>query len=70
MGSVFSFLFLDNFDAVVTLLVGLLAYFVYVWQKRDTKINAARVILSEIRNAEKEIEIIKGFIKNASSRPE
>jgi len=58
------FVFIDNFSSVITLLVGLSAYKIYALQKRDSKLNAARIILSEIRGAElrtdKVIEILHG----------
>ena len=46
-------------SAGVTLLVGLIALEVYRRQKRDEKKNAARIILVEIENAERQLSIIK-----------
>jgi len=40
------------FIALITLLVGSIVIFLYSVQKRDAKINAARIILQEIRRAE------------------
>lgn len=66
--SILGFLFVDNLNAAVTLIVGLFAFGVYSWQKSDEKIKAARVLLSEIRNAELEIETIKGYIQKPSTK--
>lgn len=46
------------FSGIATILTGIVALIVYSSQKRDKKINAARIILSEIRKAEKGIEDI------------
>lgn len=47
------------FTAIATFLTGFAAYIVYSNQKGDEKVNAARIILSEIRNAEEGIESIR-----------
>jgi len=44
--------------AIVTLLVGLTALEVYRKQKRDNKKTAARILLIEIENAERQLQII------------
>lgn len=54
--------------AVVTLIVGLGAFGVYTWQKRDHKKTSARILLIEIENAERQLAIIKG--KDSDSLPE
>lgn len=46
-------------SASVTLLVGLVALEVYRRQKRDEKKNAARILLVEIENAERQLSVIK-----------
>lgn len=45
--------------AGVTLLVGLVALEVYRRQKRDEKKNAARILLVEIENAERQLSVIR-----------
>lgn len=46
-------------SASVTLVVGFVALEVYRRQKRDEKKNAARIILVEIENAERQLSVIK-----------
>ncbi|MCW1888358.1 MAG: hypothetical protein KIH67_002280 [Candidatus Moranbacteria bacterium] len=55
------------FSSFITLLVGSIAIFLYLKQKSDAKVQAARVILLEIRTAEDRIRLIKEMIKNQSS---
>lgn len=43
----------------MTLVAGLIAWFVYSYNKRDKKIEAASILLNEIHVAEREIEKIK-----------
>lgn len=45
--------------AAVALVVGSAAFGVYIWQKRDQKKTAARILLVEIENAERQLSIIK-----------
>lgn len=52
------------FIALITLLVGGIAIFLYLKQKWDTKIQAARVLLIEIRTAEDRIVQIKEKIES------
>jgi hypothetical protein len=63
LNDVYQFLVINNFSAVVTFIVGLFAFFVYSWQKRDKKVNTARLILSEIRIAEQRIQKITELIR-------
>ncbi len=51
----------------VTLIVGSVAIFLYLKQKSDTKAQAARVLLLEIRTAEDRIRQIREMIKNSST---
>jgi|SRR3989344_2061568 len=51
--------FLNNNIGVVTFLVGFFAIFIYLKQKWDYKRDAASIILMEIRNAEKIIDLMK-----------
>lgn len=55
--------------AIITFLVGLGAFGVYMWQKRDQKKTAARIILIEIENAESQLKIVKDSPK-AEALPE
>lgn len=52
------------FSSFVTLLVGGIAIFLYIKQKSDTKVQAARVLLLEIRTAEERIKQIKEKIQD------
>ena len=56
---VFPFLNSPFFGGLATMLTGYFAVRVYKNQKLDERINAARIITSEIRNAEEGIEAIK-----------
>ena len=56
----------NAFVGLTTILTGLIVIAVYFWQKRDLKIQAARVLLTEIRIAEDRIEEIKDKIKSGS----
>ncbi len=47
------------FSSFITLLVGSVAIFIYLKQKSDTKVQAARVLLLEIRTAENRIDQLK-----------
>lgn len=55
-------------SSVVTVLVGLGAFGVYLWQKIDRKKTAARIILIEIENAERQLVAIKA--SDSDSLPE
>lgn len=44
---------IDFLNPVVTLVVGLLAIYLYIKQKRDNKKDAALLIVQEVRYAEK-----------------
>ncbi len=59
----------EGFAGLATIVAGFIALVVYLLHKRDEKINAARIILSEIRNAEQQISRIKddGVISDFSS---
>jgi len=59
----------EAFSGVATIMAGLVAVIVYYLHKRDEKINAARILLSEIRNAEHEVLKIRndGTISEFSS---
>lgn len=59
--------FLNLFSGIATLLTGGIAIIIYFYQKRDTKIQAARVLLTEIRIAEEKIEQIRDKITNNST---
>jgi len=52
---------LNNNVGVVTFLVGFFAIYLYLKQKKDHKRDAARLILQEIRYAEKQIRKYKEF---------
>lgn len=54
-----------NSTGVTTVLAGLVAWLIYKSQKSDKKINAARIILSEIRSAERKIEDVNTLLTNA-----
>ena len=56
--SYFDFINSNYFLAVITLLVGSVAIYLYIKQKIDNKIDAAKIILQEIRRAE---EIISSY---------
>ena len=49
------FKFLNDNLGLVTFVVGFLAIYIYVRQKKDRKRDAAKLILQEIRNAEQQI---------------
>ena len=70
MGTIINFIFSkEGFSGSATIIAGLVAIVVYWLHKRDEKINAARIILSEIRNAEQQISKIKndGIVSDFSS---
>lgn len=54
------------FVALSTFLTALAAFGVYIWQKRDKKVNAARILLSEIRNAETKLKLVKKRISGSN----
>lgn len=62
----FPFFNSNFFVGLSTFITGLAAFGVYMWQKNDKKINAARVILSEIRNAELKLDQVKKRIKGTT----
>jgi hypothetical protein len=47
------------FSGTATLLAGTIAWIIYLYGKRDKKIEAATILLKEIHSAEREIENIK-----------
>lgn len=59
----YQFLIIENFSSVVTFIVGLFVFGVYSWQKRDKKINTARLVLSEVRNAELKVQKISEILE-------
>lgn len=59
--------FLNLFSGIATLLTGAVAISIYFYQKRDAKIQAARVLLTEIRIAEDRIDQIRDKIMNNST---
>lgn len=61
--SFWNFLVIHNFSGFTTLLASSVAWIVYSSQKKDKKVNAATVILSEIRLAEDKIDQIKGLLE-------
>src|ERR1700694_47850 len=70
MYPIIRFLLVDNFTGLTTLVAGLVALGVYFLQKRDIRIKAARVVLSEIRNAERSIDEVSGLLaRNANYFP-
>ncbi len=50
---------LNLVSPISTILVGMIAYYIYSVQKRDFKINAAKIIFMEICEAEKKIQEVK-----------
>src|SRR6266566_9235704 len=63
LSSLWDFLVIRNFSGFTTLLAGAVAWIVYALQKRDRKINAARIILSEIRQAEERIAEVSDLLE-------
>ncbi len=51
------------FAGFATILTGFIAWLVYLSQKADQKVNAARIIISEIRTAERNIDEISNLIQ-------
>lgn len=51
--------FQNIFNGLATLITGLVAWFIYLYNKRDRKIEAANILLNEIYVAEREIDNIK-----------
>jgi hypothetical protein len=56
LAGLIGFLSEDYSQSVITLVVGTFAFFLYKKQKSDEKINAARIIFLEIRNAEVKLD--------------
>jgi small-conductance mechanosensitive channel len=54
------------FVGLATILTGVAAFVVYKLQKRDEKVNASRIILSEIRSAEDKLKLVKKKIKGSA----
>jgi len=70
MEQIFNFILTrEAFPGIATLIAGSAALIVYWLHKRDRKVEAAKIILSEIRNAEQQINKIKkdGIITDFSS---
>ncbi len=65
--NLYQFWVLENLSAFITLLVGLFAFILYFLQKRDQKISAARLVFSEIRNAELKIDEIAILIDRSAN---
>lgn len=64
MGTFFN----SNFFAgLATILTGAVVIFIYFWQKKDSKIQAAKVLLTEIRIAEDRIDQIRDKIISDST---
>lgn len=59
-------IFLELFSGVATMITGAVAIGIYFYQKKDAKIQAARVLLIEIRTAEERVNQIKEQISNNS----
>ncbi|MEK7613508.1 MAG: hypothetical protein AAB439_01360 [Patescibacteria group bacterium] len=55
------------FVGVATIVTGLAAWVVYSLQKKNTKIQAARVLLTEIRTAEERLEQIREKVTEGST---
>lgn len=64
LSSIIEFLNSNFFVAFVTIVVGTIALVVYWIQKRDSKREAANIILLEIRAAERKLVEIKKSLKN------
>ncbi|OGI76374.1 hypothetical protein A3C57_01190 [Candidatus Nomurabacteria bacterium RIFCSPHIGHO2_02_FULL_33_12] len=60
-------IFFSLFSGIATLLTGGVAIGIYFYQKRDTKIQAARVLLTEIRIAEERIDQIRDKVTDNST---
>lgn len=50
----------DFYNSITTLAIGIIAYLVYLSQKKDHKRDAASIILIELENAERQLQIILG----------
>ncbi|MCX6789737.1 MAG: hypothetical protein NTZ42_03985 [Candidatus Gribaldobacteria bacterium] len=59
--------FLNLFSGIATILTGAVAIIIYFRQKSDAKVQAARVLLTEIRIAEDRIDQIRDKIMNNST---
>ncbi|MFC1644997.1 hypothetical protein ACFL08_03150 [Patescibacteria group bacterium] len=58
---------MEYFNGIATILTGAIAWFVYWLKKKNEKVQAARVLLTEIRIAEVNIEKIKDKIDDGKS---
>jgi hypothetical protein len=58
INEIIKFLNSNSFAGFATLFTGLIALLVYFRQKSEEKVKAARIILTEIRNAEREVQEI------------
>lgn len=58
------FLNSNGLQTITTLLVGTLAWLVYVKQKRDAKVDEARSIVLEIQNAESALSKVRDAVKS------
>lgn len=67
--SIWKFLNSSFFVALVTLIAGLCAYFIYRKGQRDFKMDAANILLLEIQNAERLIITIKEKLKKDNQLP-
>ncbi|USN53735.1 MAG: hypothetical protein H6760_01015 [Candidatus Nomurabacteria bacterium] len=69
MNHIISYLFIDHVEAFSTFLVGLLGLstlILYRRQRKDKKTDVARILLTEIRNAEQRIEEIRGLVERGA----
>ncbi len=64
MDSLWYFLNSQFFIALITLTAGLIAWFIYGKQRRDTKRDIANSILSETQYAEKSVERVRNYIRD------
>jgi hypothetical protein len=64
---IWAFLNSNAFVGLATIITGAAAFAVYFRQKRDAKVNAARVLLMEIRNAEERLDVIRDKLASAST---
>jgi hypothetical protein len=55
------------FTGFATIITGFVAWRVYLFQKADQKVNAARIIISEIRTAERNVDEISSLIQRNQS---
>ncbi|MCA9346709.1 hypothetical protein KC960_04425, partial [Candidatus Saccharibacteria bacterium] len=64
MNSIWDFLNSQFFEALITFVVGLAAWYVYKKQRDDTKRDIANSVLSEIQSAERAIERVRDYIRD------